>query len=169
MGESSQIEMKKFRYLFIILFLAADQITKSVVRSTFSVGESIPIIKDFFSLTYIQNTGAAFSLFTGKYTMLIILPLAALVFAFWYMESHIKSHWTLTLALVLIIAGGIGNLIDRLRFEYVVDLFNFHFFPAVFNVADVFICVGCGFLILFMFVFEDKERSTEMSGENHGE
>lgn len=153
--------MKKSRYLFIILLLALDQLSKLAIKNYLDVGENIPIIKNFFLLTHVENSGAAFSILTGKYTLLIALPIVAIIFAIWYMEKHLNSHWTLRVSLILIIAGGIGNLIDRIQFKYVVDMFNFTFFPAVFNVADICICVGCGLLVLYMFVFDNKKASLE--------
>lgn len=152
--------MKKLRYLFIALLLAADHLLKYYIRATMYSGQSIPVINKIFSITYVQNRGAAFSMFEGMGNMLVLLPAAALVIAVWYMEKHKDDHWTLMLSLILIIAGGVGNLIDRLTLGFVTDMFDFHFFP-VFNIADIAICVGCGFLVLFMFVFDKPEEKVD--------
>ena len=148
--------MKKFRYLIIAAIFVFDHIVKWAVRATMFCGETIPVINNVLSLTYVQNRGAAFSLFTGKGLLLTVVPFLALCIAIWYMEMHKDKHWTLMLALELIIAGGAGNLIDRIALGYVTDMFDLHFWP-VFNVADIAICVGCGFLILYMFVFDKPE------------
>ncbi|MGN0734656.1 MAG: signal peptidase II [Anaerovoracaceae bacterium] len=150
--------MKKIRYFVILGVLLADYLVKRLVRSTMYCGQTIPVIDGLFSITYVQNRGAAFSLFTGRGTMIMVITFLALCIAVWYMERHKDDHWTLLLSLELIISGGIGNLIDRAVRGYVTDMFDMHFFP-VFNVADIAICVGCGFLILYMFVFDkDGEK-----------
>lgn len=151
--------MRKFRYLIIAAVFVLDHVVKWAVRATMFCGETIPVINNVLSLTYVQNRGAAFSLFTGRGLLLTIVPLLALCVALIYMEIHKDRHWTLLLALELIIAGGAGNLIDRIALGYVTDMFDLHFWP-VFNVADIAICVGCGFLILYIFLF-DKPESEE--------
>ena len=92
--------------------------------------------------------------------MIMVVSFLALCVAVWYMERHKGEHWTLLLALELIISGGAGNLIDRAALGFVTDMFDMHFWP-VFNIADIAICVGCGFLILYMFVFD----KTSVHGE----
>lgn len=149
--------MKKIRYLVILGVLLTDHLVKLLVRSTMYCGQTIPVIGGIFSITYVQNRGAAFSLFTGRGKMIMVITFIALCIAVWYMEKHKNSHWTLLLSLELIIAGGVGNLIDRAVWGYVTDMFDMHFFP-VFNVADIAICVGCGFLILYMFVFDKPDE-----------
>ena len=149
--------MKKIRYLVILGVLLTDHLVKLLVRSTMYCGQTIPVIGGIFSITYVQNRGSAFSLFTGRGKMIMVITFIALCIAVWYMEKHKNSHWTLLLSLELIIAGGVGNLIDRAVRGYVTDMFDMHFFP-VFNVADIAICVGCGFLILYMFVFDKPDE-----------
>lgn len=149
--------MKKIRYLVILGVLLTDHLVKLLVRSTMYCGQTIPVIGGIFSITYVQNRGAAFSLFTGRGKMIMVITFIALCIAVWYMEKHKNSHWTLLLSLELIIAGGVGNLIDRAVRGYVTDMFDMHFFP-VFNVADIAICVGCGFLLLYMFVFDKPDE-----------
>ena len=152
--------MKKMRYFVILGVLAADHLVKLLVRSTMYCGQTIPVIDGLFSLTYVQNRGAAFSLFAGRGTMIMVITFIALCIAVWYMERHKTEHWTLLLALELIISGGAGNLIDRAAFGFVTDMFDMHFWP-VFNIADIAICVGCGFLILYMFVFDKTSEAGE--------
>jgi signal peptidase II len=148
-------EMSKIRYLLIVAIVLLDQITKFSVRGLMYIGESIPVIEDIFHITYVQNRGAAFSLFSGSGVMLIIIPIAALLLAIWYMEKHKGEHWTLTLSLCLIISGGLGNLIDRVFMGFVTDMFDFRIWP-VFNVADIAVCLGAGFLILYTLAFYGK-------------
>ena len=127
--------MVKFRYLLIAGIILLDQIVKFAVRELMYVGESIPVIENVFHLTYVQNRGAAFSLFSGSGFMLIVLPVIALAVAVWYMETHKDVHWTLPLSLSLIIAGGLGHLIDRLFLGYVTDMIDFKIWSPVFNLS----------------------------------
>ena len=75
-----------------------------------------------------------------------------------YMERHLTDHWSLPLSLCLIIGGGIGNLIDRIFLGFVTDMIDFRFFP-VFNIADIAVCVGAGFLILYTLFFSEDDAS----------
>lgn len=130
------------------------------------VGQSIPLIEGFFHITYVQNTGAAFSLFEGKYAFLIIIPFSALLFAVWYLEKHKDAHITLVASLILIIPGGFGNLFDRIALGYVTDMFDFKFWPAVFNIADIAICLGCVFLVIYIFFYLDKPKAVNAGEQN---
>ena len=125
--------MKKLRYVIICAVLLADYLVKLLVRSTMYCGQTIPVIQGFFSITYVQNRGAAFSLFTGRGAMIMIITFLALCFAVWYMERHKDGHWTLLLALELIISGGAGNLIDRAFLGFVTDMFDMHFWWFIFS------------------------------------
>ena len=146
-------------YCLIIVSLIVDQVSKILVRTNMAEGESIQIIGDFFQLHYIENRGAAFSMLQGQTALLIILPVIVSAFALWYLEKKRKTaHFTLPLAVSLIVAGGIGNLIDRVLFASVTDMISFSIFPPIFNIADIAVCVGAGFLVLNVLFF-DKEKS----------
>lgn len=150
----------KRKYLILILVTAAviifDQISKSLIVQKFRLGDSSPVISDFFSLTYIRNTGAAFGILAHadpifRVPFFIIVPMVAL-FAIAYIFRKIPDQDVkLSVALSLVIGGAIGNLIDRVVLGFVVDFLDFfwkgYHFPA-FNVADSAICVGVGFLML---------------------
>ena len=149
--------MKNNRYYWIAGIILLDQIVKLIVRSSMYIGQSIPVIKDIFHITYVQNRGAAFNMLDGKSLVLILVPAIAIAIGLWYMEKHLEEHWTLLVSLVLVIAGGIGNLIDRCFMGFVTDMFDFRIWP-VFNIADIAVCVGAGLLILYTFAFyEEKE------------
>lgn len=137
-------------YLFACLFIAADQLTKLLVRMNFSVGDSVSVIGDFFRLTYIQNRGAAFSLFTGQKVLLVLVPLLVICIALFFLHRKKGEHFTLYLSWAMIIAGGIGNLIDRVVFGYVIDMLDFSIFPPIFNVADIGVTVGCALFALYI-------------------
>ena len=159
--------MKKFRYLLVIGVIVLDQIIKVLIRSTMYIGESLPVIKEVFHITYVQNRGGAFSILSGQGLILTVVPLAAIIFAIWYMEKHLDEHWSLFLSLSLIIGGGIGNLIDRILLGFVTDMIDFRFFP-VFNIADIAVCVGAGFLILYTLIFSEDDAAKK-SGSGSGE
>ena len=152
--------MKKLRYFVILGVLLADHLVKLLVRGTMYCGQTITVIDGVFNITYVQNRGAAFSLFSGRGPMIMVITFIALCIAVWYMERHKEEHWTLLLALELIISGGAGNLIDRALMGFVTDMFDMHIWP-VFNIADIAICLGCGFLVLYMFVFDKSSETGE--------
>lgn len=145
-----------FAVSLAILFL--DQWSKGMVTRHLAVHESRDVMGDFFSLTYVRNTGAAFGLFASvdsalKSVILNSVAVAAFVAVTVYaLRSSIKSV-RLQLGLALVLGGAVGNLIDRVRFGFVVDFLLFgvggHYWPA-FNVADSAICVGVGLLALDM-------------------
>lgn len=147
-------KMNKY-YVLLPLIVAIDQVVKARVASLMQPGQSIPVIHDVFHLSYVQNTGAAFS-FMKDHTELItiftgILLAALLVYLLGWARE--KSGF-FTCSLLLIVGGGAGNLIDRVVRGYVVDMFDFRFWP-VFNVADIAICVGCVMLVVYL-LFLDR-------------
>jgi len=131
-----------------------DQLVKHLVVSGMEPGESIPVIQDIFHFTYVQNEGAAFSMWQGQWIVLIAFPVIATGVGLVLLFIKRKT-WNrlLLISIAFICAGGIGNLIDRISIGYVVDIFDFRVFP-VFNVADIFICVGCGLMMLEVLLFE---------------
>lgn len=134
-----------FKYL-AVAFLSNDVLT-------------LPIIQDVFHLTYIENRGAAFSIFEGKIPFLIILTgvlIAALIF--FVSTGKVKSNYLLW-SLTLIIGGGIGNIVDRIFRGYVVDYLDFRLINfAVFNFADCCVVIGT-ILVLIYIIFLDKGNS----------
>jgi signal peptidase II len=142
--------MKKNPYFWIVASVALilDQITKYLILVNFeNIGDTIPLWQGVFHLTYVQNTGAAFSFFQGGASWLrwlsLVVSVALMVWAWVEKFSKIEQ-----LAYGFILAGAFGNGIDRFLFGYVVDFFDFRLinFP-VFNIADVCINIGIIFLI----------------------
>ncbi len=136
----------------------------------FDYGESIILIRDFFSLTYVRNTGAAFGFLASanpsfRVPFFLIVPIVAMVvLGFLYRDLPASARWR-SMALGLVSGGAIGNLIDRVRLGYVVDFLDCHYrnvyyFPA-FNVADSAICVGVAILLLS--TIGKKEKTEESS------
>ena len=144
-------------FILLIGILVLDRVVKFAVSSGMSPGQSIPVIENIFHITYIRNTGAAFSMLQGHSLILIGFPLAVMCVGLVLLVIKRKTwHPVLNTAVAMICAGGIGNLIDRLLSGYVVDMFDFRVFP-VFNVADIFVCVGCGLVILYVLVIDGKK------------
>jgi len=141
--------------VLIILIIAVDQLVKYLVRANFTVGETLPVIPDIFHITYVQNRGAAFSMFQNMSVVTVLLPIALVILcaaALWYCRR--KGERMLSIALAMIIAGGIGNLIDRIGAGFVTDMFDFQVFP-VFNVADISVTVGCVLAVVCV-IFAEK-------------
>lgn len=137
-------------YVTAALIIAADQISKALIRMSMNVGDSVSVIGDFFRLTYIRNSGAAFSMMSGQRFLLVAIPLVGITAAIWYLYRHRGEHWTLYGSWSLIISGGIGNLIDRIASGEVTDMFDFSIFPPVFNVADIAVTFGCALFIVYI-------------------
>lgn len=125
-----------------------DQITKFIVSSRMSLSESVPIINNVFHFTYIQNRGAGFGILQNQYLILVLAPLVALgIIAYYYNKIPDKKLFYVSIG--LLIGGIIGNLIDRIRFEYVVDFLDFRIWPA-FNLADSAVTVAGLYLIFYL-------------------
>ncbi len=151
--------MKFTLFLTTIIFLI-DQISKVLIIKSFRVRASLPIIKDFFYLTYTHNTGAAFSILTGRRLFLIITTFIVIMFIIYYlMKNKITSKLELV-SFSLIIGGSLGNLFDRIIRGYVVDFLDFRIFSynfPIFNLADTFIVIGVLLLIINMARKENKK------------
>lgn len=133
----------KHQQMFValaILVLLVDQLTKLLVRQLLSLNQSVPIIKGFLSVSYINNTGALFGLFKGNASVLAWLGVAGVALLIYsYKEVRDKKLPRLFYALVL--AGVAGNIIDRFFFGAVTDFLDFSFWPA-FNLADIAATAG---------------------------
>ena len=153
--------MKKTFFLLIAAFvIAADQLTKYLVRANMQPGDRIPVIGDWMSIYYVQNTGTAFSMFSGNRFVTVFLTSALIIFCIVFIVKEIRDGEKLIPALfTLVAAGGISNMIDRLLLGYVTDMISCGSF-AVFNVADIGVTCGC-FLtaaaMLFLYRDDNKE------------
>ena len=152
--------------LFAALIVAADQITKYLVVAQIPLFGQVPAIPGLFHLTYVQNTGAAFSSFEGMHWLFALVFLTLTAGVVWEFSGKRLPFTTLERWCVAAIwAGGLGNIIDRLRLGYVVDMIKTDFitFP-IFNVADCFITCGCIALMVSLIFFnkafwkDDKKK-----------
>ena len=143
-------------FLFIGVWLAVDLLTKEFVYGPMAMGDpDIIIWKGVLRLTPVENTGASFGIFQGKTDILTIISLITVAVMTLVMVFSIKvrNGWYRS-ALILLIAGGLGNIIDRLALGYVRDWIYFELIDfAVFNLADTGLCVGCALLIIFVIFF----------------
>jgi signal peptidase II len=159
----------KLKYLLLAaisgVIICLDQVSKMYIHTHFQVYESVPVIANFFSLTYVRNLGAAFGLFGRSYpafreVFFLTMPPVAIGIILLILRPMGEKDRVNIIALSLIFAGAIGNYIDRLRFRYVVDFLDFHIgsyvWPA-FNVADMGIVCGVGTLLFLEFLKHQKK------------
>ena len=153
-------------YLFAVgILVIADQVVKRLCMLLLKPVGSVTLLDGIFALTYKENTGGAFSLLSG-HRWLLIAATAVLMGICLYLLVFSKDRHPLFLSsIALIIAGGIGNFIDRLFRGYVVDMFEFRFVNfAVFNVADICVTVGVALLAVYILFVHRADKD----GEKHG-
>ena len=157
--------MIKLVVLTIILVLSLDQLTKQLITNTMEIGDSNPIINNFLYITYHRNTGAAFGLFEGQMIFFYIVTTIAVILVFvWLTKINIKKEKVLAIALALILSGALGNFIDRVRYQSVIDFIHTvwwgNSFP-IFNIADMALTIGA-VLVLFDMLILDRKRSKDL-------
>ena len=150
--------MKKIGIVTIICVLI-DIITKIIVINTLNLYESIEIINNFFSITYVRNYGAAWSILSGSRFFLIFIGISSLILIYKYFIKDRKINKLETITYGLLLGGIIGNLIDRIVSGYVIDfldflIFNYNF--PVFNMADTFIVISVFLILIDTFRGEKK-------------
>ena len=144
--------------VFGIIFVIVDLIVKVVVSSKMIVNQTYIIVKDFFSISLAHNTGAAFSILTGKRILLILIAVIILIVIFNYLRKNKIESKVEKIAFSLIIGGSVGNLLDRIVRGYVIDFLDFKIFGynfPIFNLADTFIVIGV--LLLLIITLTRKE------------
>lgn len=157
-----------FSLVIIVVLSAIDQLIKFAVVKNIEIDEVINVIRfgshDIFSLTHITNDGAAWSMMSGKTWFLIGLPVAVIIAALVYMYRKRSGSKLQLVSLSLIIAGGIGNLIDRIRIKEVVDyiLFEPVDFP-IFNFADICVVIGATLFCIYIIFIEGKGQKNKSS------
>lgn len=148
----------------MILFVTAfDRVTKILASKYLAAGSSVVFIKGIVVFNYAENVGAAFSMFSGARWLLVAVTALALAGIFWYIFSNRCKHLPYFWSLALIGAGGLGNLIDRVFYGYVVDFIEPVFIRfATFNIADCAVTLGaCAFVVSMLvqcFKKEDKHE-----------
>ncbi len=165
--------MKRLWWLLVLIvfLIIADQMSKGYIESNYQLGESTQVIKNFFHITYVQNRGAFWGIgqewseMMRKFVFLFLSSGIAL-FVFYLLFKSLKDVFIQSFAYALIIAGAIGNLIDRFLLGYVIDMFDFFIVTgettyrwAVFNVADACISVAIGLLIYEELFLRKKQKA----------
>lgn len=154
-------------FLFVFGGVAADQLTKYVIFDERGVGnQGREIIPGIFSLTSRMNTGTAFGLFQGRNDVFVVLTIVAIAaITIYFLKSAALQNPMAAASAALIIAGALGNLIDRILFQYVRDFIDFHIWP-IFNVADALICVGAFGLVYTSLRPGDDKTAEKQVGED---
>ncbi|HAX72875.1 MAG TPA: signal peptidase II [Firmicutes bacterium] len=129
-----------------VITILIDQLTKYLIVTTMTIGQSIPLIDGVLSITSHRNAGAAWGIFQGKMMFFYVVTLIVIgIILYWMNTINIKKEYLLGIALALILGGAIGNFIDRLLFQQVTDFIDVYIFGydfPIFNVADSALCIG---------------------------
>lgn len=150
-------------YVIAVVMIVIDQWTKYLVIENMTIGESIPIIDNIFYLTSHRNPGAAWGILQGQMWFFYMITLIVVGIIIYYIEHYAKTNRLLGVSLGLVLGGAIGNLIDRVRFQEVVDFVDVYIFSydyPIFNVADSSLVVGViliGIITLFEEIRKDKK------------
>ncbi|MBR0136789.1 MAG: signal peptidase II [Erysipelotrichaceae bacterium] len=151
--------MRKSEVLILIFLVALDQITKYFVSVSMELHQSIKVLGNFLKITYVHNYGAAWSMMTGLKEVFIVAALIVVTVMVGYLAKDRKMNRWQRLVIIVLMAGTLGNLIDRFIHGYVIDFIDTYPFGydfPVFNVADICLTLGCAALVLE--ILFDKEQ-----------
>lgn len=163
-----------FSLILIIILTAADQLIKLAVVKNISLYEIHEIIKigshKIFSLTHVKNNGAAWSIMAGKSWFLIGIPIIIILIGLFYLYKKRHDSKFLIISLSVLISGGIGNLIDRIRFHEVIDYIKFEpiDFP-IFNFADICVVVGGVLFCIYFIIIDEINKTRKLTAEQRNE
>lgn len=146
-----------YYYIGAILFIGIDQLTKYIVMNQIDLYQSIEVIPNVLSWTYVKNEGAAWNILEGKMWLFYIITTIVIIAVFYIMQKYAKprKNMLLNLSLMLILAGAVGNFIDRLVHTFVVDMIQVTFFNfPIFNVADM--CLTIGVALAAIYIIKDE-------------
>lgn len=140
--------MLALAFLVVGALVICDQLTKYMVVSFIKPSDDVSVIGELLKFTYLENRGAAFGILQNQRWIFIIITVLIICAFIWMMIRYEIKSKMLYAASLLIVAGGVGNLIDRIFLGYVVDFIKVSFFPPVFNFADCCVTIGCALLII---------------------
>lgn len=148
-----------FYWAAILLLIGIDQAVKIFVDRHMLTGDTLPVMENIFHITYVQNRGIAFGIFQGKVDIISIATVVAIIGIIIYFLINVKKSGSFErAAYIFIIAGAVGNMIDRLMRGYVVDMLDFRgIWSFVFNIADVYINLGVIILLLDLLLKRRKD------------
>lgn len=152
-------------YVMMALLVVIDQWSKIWIQNTPSMHGHVEVIPNFLYITYVKNTGAAWSILEGKQMFLVIISVLEIILLVYFMLKFKKKNETIAKwSIVLMIAGAIGNLIDRMMLGYVRDFvstYPFGYAFPVFNIADVCLTVGVILLAIYILIEDSKDEKKE--------
>ncbi len=146
--------MYKKLFIYTIIFIFIDQLSKGLINICMNLNESIEIIPNFLNITYVHNVGAAFSILEGQRWFFILTAIIVLniIFIFFIKDKQLKKSEIIVFS--MLIGGIIGNLIDRILYGYVIDFIDVNIFDfAIFNIADSFIVIA----VILLLIMGDKD------------
>ena len=150
-------------WILTLLVLLIDIGSKLIIHRYISVGESIELIRNFFNLTYVRNTGVAWSIFENKMILIIIVSALIITIMIGYIYKERPKESILKIAYALILGGAIGNFLNRIVYGYVIDFIDIRIFGynyPIFNLADTFIVIGVIILIIFTWRHSDDRGNS---------
>ncbi len=147
-------------YLFLgICIVAVDAVTKLLAIRRLALIDTLPLWEGVFHLTYVENRGAAFGMMQGGRVFFVVISLIIIAAMFYMVRRYKNRSKLLDYGVVFIASGAVGNMIDRIFRGFVVDFFDFCLIDyPVFNVADIFVCIGAGMLAIYIIFFEGKNN-----------
>ena len=159
--------------ILLVLIIFADQLSKWLVVALLQGKESVYVIPGVLRFTYVENDGAAFGMLDDhRWVFLVLSTVMIIALTFYIVKYKPSSKWVMT-SLILIVGGGIGNMIDRILLGYVIDFIDFCAFPQlwrwVFNIADSAVCVGTFMLSIWLIIDTVKEYKREKAEKESAE
>lgn len=150
---------KQVLYLVIsLLVVIADQGLKNYIVTNFKIGDEHTVIPGILSLTYLQNDGAAWNIFSGQMILFYLISIAAIAVVVYYLFNPKYKNWLFDTGLALVLGGIIGNFIDRLHLKYVIDMLQLDFVQFnIFNIADSAITVGIVLVFIYLIFMSEKD------------
>ena len=155
--------------VLMLVGVGLDQLTKYLVVANMDLRESVAVIPGVFNFTYIHNDGAAFGMLDDQRWIFLVLSTIAIIGIVGYLFWKKPQDKLLLASLTLIVSGGIGNMIDRIALGYVIDFIDFCAFPTIwmwiFNVADSFVCIGAGMMMLWLILDTVRDYKKEKAAK----
>ncbi|QED47470.1 signal peptidase II [Cytobacillus dafuensis] len=158
-----------FFYIIALFIIALDQFTKWLIVKNLELGESIEVIDNFLYITSHRNKGAAWGILEGRMWFFYIITIIVVIGIIYYIQKAAKGKWLLGVSLGFMLGGAIGNFIDRVYRQEVVDFidtypFGYNF--PIFNIADSALVIGVGMLMIQMLLEERALKKEKSNGEN---
>ena len=153
--------------IIAIVSAVADQLIKLYINGSLKLYEERSFIPHVLSITHIRNSGAAWSIMEGRTWFLVLLPVLMIVAALWFMYRSRNGSRLALISLGLVVGGGIGNLIDRVRMHEVIDYLKCELFDfPIFNFADVCVVVGAIMFCVYMIFFDESSEKSKKADNN---